>query len=66
MWTKAHHVKIANAIRTAKTEHPDTPAPINYLQAELAKMFGTDGSEFSAREFELGCSPDQPQQRRTA
>jgi hypothetical protein len=66
MFTKVHHAKIADAIRNTKAAHPGTPAPLDTLQAELARIFGADGSDFSPREFEAGCNPEQPQRRATA
>jgi len=67
MFTKVHHAKIADTIRNTKIAHPETPGPLVTLQAELAKMFGADGSDFSPGEFMAQCNPeDRAQTRRSA
>jgi hypothetical protein len=57
MWTKEHHEKIAGALRSAKVKHPDEIAPLDTLQAELARMFGEGGAPFNIGQFEADASP---------
>jgi len=66
-FTKEHHAKIAGAVRNTKIAHPGMlPEALGTLQAELAKIFGADGSDFSPGEFNAACDPERAQQRRTA
>ena len=66
MFTKEHTAKIAGAIRNTKIAHPGTTAPLDTLQAELAKIFAADGPEFSPGEFHADCSTERMPARRTA